>query len=124
MRLRRGLVIVVSDFFDPSGIDAVLGALGSLRHRLLLVQITRAADASPELSGQLRLLDCESAKEVDVTIAPQVLARYRQAYRSFQDALLRFVVRRRAGYVAVDAEQPIIEQLGKIFINGVLVTRE
>jgi uncharacterized protein (DUF58 family) len=124
MRLRRGFVVVVSDFFDPDGIDTVVGALSSLRHRLLLVQIVRAADASPELSGQLRLLDCENAGEVDVTIAPQVLERYREAYRSFQDALLRFAVGRRAGYVAVDADEPIVEQLGKIFVNGVLVTRE
>ena len=41
MNLRRGLLVVISDFFDPAGLDAVRDALRGIRHRLLFVQLVR-----------------------------------------------------------------------------------
>jgi len=34
MNLRRGLLVIISDFFDPAGLDAVRDALRAIRHRL------------------------------------------------------------------------------------------
>ena len=58
--LREGLAVVISDFFDPGGIEAVLDALKRLRHRVLLVQLVRATDEDPGVRGDLQLLDCET----------------------------------------------------------------
>lgn len=120
--LRSGLAVVISDFFDPRGLKSVLGALRSLRHKLLIVQLVRASDANPELSGELTLVDCESGGEVDVTVAPRALERYKQAYDSFCEDLLSFAARRRAAHLRLDADQPVLAQLGVLFRNGVFVT--
>ena len=56
LNLRRGLVVVVSDFFDPRGAAAVVRALKTVRHRLLLVQLAKAADREPEVTGEGALL--------------------------------------------------------------------
>lgn len=119
--LRGGLAAVISDFFDPGGAPALFDALRRLRHRLLLVQVVRTADAAPDLRGELRLLDCESAREVDVTVTPAGLDRYRRAYRAFCDDLLAFVARRRAMHMRLDADRPVLRQLGELFPGGVLV---
>ena len=122
MQVRSGLAVVISDFFDPQGIDVVIRALGSLRHRLLLIRVTRASDASPALSGELRLLDCESGAGVDVTVTSGSVERYREAYRAFGDALYGFAARRRAAQLNLDADAPVLAQLGELFVDGVLVT--
>jgi uncharacterized protein (DUF58 family) len=122
LKLRGGLAVVISDFFDPRGIDAVLDTLRSLRHRLLLVQVARASDASPSLDGELRVLDCESGAGVDVTVTPRSLERYREAYRDFGEKLLRFAARRRATHLKLDADEPVPAQLGGLFVDGVFHT--
>lgn len=124
MGMRRGLVVVISDFFDPHGVDVTIDTLRSIRHRLLLVQVVRPVDAEPDLSGEVRLIDCEVGRDVDVTITTETLARYRRAYEEFQNALLQFVARRQVGYLALDADRPVLEQLSSLFVDGVLVTRE
>jgi uncharacterized protein (DUF58 family) len=119
---RSGLAVVISDFFDPQGIDAVIEALRRLRHRLLLVQVVRRSDAEPTLEGELTLVDCESASEVDVMATPAVRERYRRAYQRFCDRLLGFAARRRAAHLALDADESVLDQLKTLFPNRVLVT--
>lgn len=116
--LREGMVAVVSDFFDPRGIEAVIAALGSLRHRLLLVQLTRKTDRDPDLTGDLRLVDCESGAAADVSISAVTLDRYRAAYDRFQEGLTKFARRRGAGLLRIDVEQEVVPQLAAVFEGG------
>lgn len=120
--LRRGLLVVISDFFDPDGIDAVIAALTVSRHRLLLVQLMTRADADPmrddALRGDVRLRDCETGQVVDVTVEPAVVARYREVYRQFNDQLRGFADRRGAGLLRLDADGDVLEQLAGLFTAG------
>ena len=122
LKLRSGLAVVVSDFFDPRGIDAVIEAMGTLRHRLLVVQLTRESDARPAMDGELRLIDCESGAEVDVTVTGRELDRYAQAYRAFSERLAVFLARRRAAHLLLNTDRPVLDQLSGLFAGGVLVT--
>jgi hypothetical protein len=119
-KLRSGLAVVISDFFDPRGIEAVTRALGLLRHRLLLVQVAKESDLRPPVQGEVQLTDCESGQRVDITITPDVLERYQRAYREFSDGLMRFAVQRRAVHVRLDAERSVLEQLSGVFDHGTL----
>jgi len=121
MRMRSGLAVVISDFFDPRGTGQVIAAMKSLRHRLLLVQVVRRTDESPSLGGELRLVDCESAATVDVAVTPANLQRYREAYRKHCDELLAFAARRRSAHLRLDADRPVLEQLSGLFPEGILV---
>ncbi|MCC7014409.1 MAG: DUF58 domain-containing protein [Planctomycetes bacterium] len=118
LRLREGLVCVVSDFFDPRGIEAVTSALGKLQHRLLLVRLVRQSDARPELAGDVRLVDCESGDVSDVSITSEVLARYRAAYAQFVEHLANFARSRGAGLLDLDVERDVIAQLERLFASG------
>lgn len=121
MRLRRGLAVVVSDFFDDDGFDEVLGALEALPHRLLLVQMTRASDADPtllaDLDGDLVIEDGEH-DGAGVTVTPELIERYRAAYRAFTDALDGFARGRGATLIRMDADQDLIDQLTPILTTG------
>ena len=123
-RLRRGLLVVISDFFDPQGADEISRALALCRHRLLLVQLVKKTDADPtlhaNLHGDVRLLDCESSEAVDLTITPAALARYREAYQEFTDRLNRFANDHDVGIVRVDADEDVLDQLSDLFETGSL----
>ncbi|MCB9913973.1 MAG: DUF58 domain-containing protein [Planctomycetes bacterium] len=118
MRMRQGLCVIVSDFFDPAGIDAVVAALKQVRHRLLLVQLVKPGDREPALSGDLRLRDCETGAVEDVSVTPQVLESYRRAYDRFETTLTDFARRRGAGLVRLDVDAPVVPQLATLFETG------
>lgn len=118
MRMRQGLLVIVSDFFDPAGIDAVLDALKHIRHRLLLVQLVKSADRNPDVQGDLQLRDCETGRVEDISVTPQVLESYRKAYERFETSIADFARRRNAGLLRLDCDQPVVPQLASLFENG------
>lgn len=121
-RLREGLVVVVSDFFEPAGLEPVFDRLSRLRHRLLLVQLVRPIDRDPTqrpgFEGDLRLVDCETGAAEDVSVTPAALERYKVAYDAHSASLTAFAERRHAGFVRIDVDQPIVPQLAALFESG------
>ena len=121
MNLRRGLLVVISDFFDPAGLDAVRDALRSIRHRMLFVQLVRPSDEQPDLDGDLRLVDCETGEAAEITITPLVLERYRDAYAQFNRDLAALVKYHHGGLLRLDVEEDLVTQLNTLFAAGSLV---
>lgn len=124
MKLRRGLVIVVSDFFDEAGIDAVLDALSLLPHRLLLVQLTRPSDGEPLLdpayAGEIRIEDGESDRVIDLSVTPDLVDRYREAYCAFNERLTDYARQTGSGLLQLDVERDPVDQLFSLFGPGAL----
>ncbi|KFZ38899.1 hypothetical protein HR45_00385 [Shewanella mangrovi] len=120
--LRQGLVVVISDFFDNQGIAPVVDALGQLRHRLLMVQLTQPWDSDPtlqsDISGDVRLQDCETAQYADMQITPELLANYQTAYQAFNQALTQLAEGRGAGLLRLNASQAVLPQLTTLFGHG------
>jgi len=116
--LRRGLLVVISDFFDPSGMEAVAAALGSVRHRLILIQLVRKDDADPTHRGDLRMVDCESGIAHDVSATKEVLSAYKLAHKKFEQSLAKITRSRKAGLLRLDVDEPVVEQLAKLFATG------
>ena len=118
-KLRPGLLVVVSDFFEPEGLERVLESLTRCRHRLLLVQIVKDLDADPtanaDLVGDIRLVDCETSAAVDVTMEQGVLARYRRIYEEFNEQLSGFASGNGIGLTRINADQDILDQLATLF---------
>ncbi|MCC4603062.1 DUF58 domain-containing protein [Xanthomonas campestris pv. badrii] len=123
-RLRRGLVVVVSDFFDPAGIDAVVAALQALPHRVLLVQLVRAHDADPqlhpELQGDVLIDDGEPGHAVPLSVSPELLRAYAQVHARFNAGLAGFVAAGGGGLLRIDAAEDVLPQLLAAFGNGEL----
>ncbi len=121
LRLREGLVVLLSDFFDPRGLDVVTRAISRLRHRVLLVRLVRTSDAEPTLRGDLRLVDCESRLAADVSITDALLQRYRAAHQRFRDGLATFAVAHGFGLVELDVDRDVLPQLERLFAHGAFV---
>jgi uncharacterized protein (DUF58 family) len=119
-RTRRGLAVVVSDFLDPAGPEALQRALRKLPHTLLLVRIKNRGEERPQLSGELRLVDCESGSELTVTVDRAMLDRYERAYRDHDQALHDIAASRRGQFVDIFTDQAVPPQLARLFVQGAL----
>jgi uncharacterized protein (DUF58 family) len=118
MGLRQGLLVIISDFFDPAGIESIVKELRRVRHRLLFVQLCKESDRDPGMNGDLRLRDCETGEVEEVSVTNAVLERYREAYGRFESALVEFARRRDAGLVRLDVDRPVVPQLASLFQSG------
>jgi uncharacterized protein (DUF58 family) len=118
LQLRQGLCVIISDFFDPAGIDEVVKAMKKLRHRLLIVQLVKSSDRNPDVQGDLRLRDCETGSVEDVSVTTHVLDSYRAAYDRFETALTEFARQRSAGLLRLDSDADVVPQLATLFETG------
>ena len=116
--LRQGLLVLISDFFDPRGADAILEELKKSRHRILMVGISRPEDREPEIRGDVRVRDCETGHVRDVSINDHVLEKYRDAYDEHFDKLRNFCRQRQGGFLSLDAGEDVMEQLAQLFEGG------
>src|SRR5258708_34897982 len=59
----RGIVIVISDFFDEQGCERAWEMLRSANHDFVLVQVHSAEEQRPSAAGELILEDAEPAAQ-------------------------------------------------------------
>jgi uncharacterized protein (DUF58 family) len=73
---RRGLVTLISDFYDPAGARAALELVRRNRLEAIAVQLSAPDELSPQLRGDLQLCDVETGEVRDLTVSPGALADY------------------------------------------------
>ena len=117
-RLRRGLCVVVSDFLDPAGADAIETALKSLRHDLMLIRIAHPGEERPPLSGELELVDSETGASLAIHVDQDLLDRYAAAHAAFTARLDAVARSRRGSFLTVRTDAPIVPQLAALFPGG------
>jgi uncharacterized protein (DUF58 family) len=115
---RRGLAVVLSDFFDPKGYAEGLNFLRYHRFEPMVIQVVDPVDFSPELRGDLSLVDCETGTEREVTITAKLLEAYLAEHERYCAELLEFCTRSQIPYFRADTAVPFDELVLKIFRAG------
>ena len=95
---RRGLALILSDFFDPRGYEEALSYLLYQRFEIQLVQLLDPAELHPRLLGDLRLTDSETGQAYEVTANEGLLRAYEREVAAFLDGLDKFCRQRQIGY--------------------------
>ncbi len=118
-RLRRGLCVVVSDFLDPAGADAIVNSLKMLRHSIVLVRIAHPDEERPKLHGELDLIDSETGRSLAVHVDDTLLDRYAKAYAEFSQKLDDLASARQGQLITIKTDQPTVPQVAQLFEHGV-----
>ena len=93
----RGVAVVLSDFLTFGDVARALNAIFSAGLEVFGLQVLGPDEAEPELSGDLRLVDCESRQTLDITSAHELLDLY-QEYRDAHERQLATLCRQRFGH--------------------------
>ena len=115
---RRGVAVVVSDFYDPRGYEEALNLLRYQRFETYVIHIFDEAELTPRLRGDIELVDCESGERRSVTVTPRLLERYRRAHSEFCDELEDFCLKRRILYFRTPIQTPFEELILRVFRAG------
>ncbi len=115
---RRGLVLILSDFFDPLGYENALNFLRHQRFEIQLIQTLDPAELTPRLLGDLRLTDSETSAVYEVTANDTLVRAYEREIRTFLAGLETFCQRRQIGYRRAITDAPFEEIILKMLRGG------
>ena len=85
-----GLVVVISDFLAPAGIEEGLTALLTARHEVLALQVLSPQELEPAIRGLARLVDLETGRSRVVTVGRSALQAYLEALAAHNRGLADF----------------------------------
>lgn len=120
-RQRRGLVVLISDFYDPAGYREALDLLRWARFELVVIQISAPEEAHPTLRGEVTIADAETGEERDVTISPAMLAAYERRHAGLLRELEGFCRERGLPCFTVTSDQPFDSVVLRVFRAGGLL---
>jgi len=115
---RRGLVVLLSDLYDPEGFERALDVLRYAKFEVFVLHVIDRDDASPKLLGDVRLDDCETGMSREVTVTPKLLEKYRAAYEAYLHEVKRYCAEHQMTYVAADVSVPFDELILRVLRQG------
>ena len=119
---RHGLIVLISDLFDPSGFAAGLNVLKFQKHDLFVIHIVDEKETNPSLLGDYHLVDVETNELRPVTINENHLKRYKALFQKYCDELDRYCIQREIGLVRTTTQSPFEELILRIFRMGGFVS--
>ncbi|REJ91136.1 MAG: DUF58 domain-containing protein [Planctomycetota bacterium] len=106
---RRGLAIVVSDLFDPSGYQNGLDRLRHHKYEPHVVHIYDESEAEPNMLGDVELVDIETEQANKITVTEKHLKTYRRVFGEFLDGARDYCRAYGVGYTRTTADVPFDE---------------
>ena len=79
----RGISVVITDGLVDQGMGEGLKYLKYLRQEVFLCHILSQQELSPNLSGALELIDCETGRSMEVTVSNALLGAYEKKLKQF-----------------------------------------
>jgi uncharacterized protein (DUF58 family) len=115
---RRGLAVLISDLYDPAGFERGINTLRFNKFEPFVLHVVDQKEARPELKGDVRLYDCETGEEREVTVTDSLLDDMQRAFEQYQQSIERFCTSRQVPYFAADISIPFDELVLKVFRRG------
>ena len=103
---RAGIALLLSDGLDPD-ISMAIRVLGGRGHEVLFLQILSDVELDPELEGDLRLLDAETGRAIEITANSFALKEYRRRLDEHNQSIVENVRRVGGRHALVRPDQSI-----------------
>jgi uncharacterized protein (DUF58 family) len=115
---RRGLAVLISDLYDPAGFEHGINVLRFNKFEPYVIHVVDRDEVQCEHRGDVRVYDCETGEEREVTVTPGLVARMQKAYADYRLSVERFCTGRQVPYYAADVSTPFDELVLQVFRRG------
>jgi uncharacterized protein (DUF58 family) len=115
---RRGIAVVISDFYDPSGFEEGLNYLRYYKFEPLVVHLADERELDANFRGDLQLVDCETGDIADVTVTSAMMKQYREAFQAYCEKLEEYCTKRQILYFRAPIQIPFDELILRVFRAG------
>ena len=115
---RRGLAVLISDLYDPAGFEGGINMLRFNKFEPFVLHIVDKREARPDLKGDVRIYDCETGDERELTVTASMLDKISEAWRQYSESIERFCASRQVAYFAASVDVPFEELVLQVFRRG------
>ncbi|MEZ4400525.1 MAG: DUF58 domain-containing protein [Kofleriaceae bacterium] len=115
---RRGLAVLISDFYDPRGFEEGINTLRYNKFEPFVLQVYDQKEAAPNLHGDLALVDCETGELREVTVSKALLDAYTREHEKYCKELEDFCTARAVPFFRTHTGIPFDELVLRIFRSG------
>ncbi len=115
---RRGLVVVLSDFYAQDGWEGGLNLLRYHRFEPVVIQVTDLRELEPNLRGDILLIDAETKVQKEITLTPRLLQKYREAHAAFCGELEAYCKSHQVPYYQAPVQRPFDEVVMTMLREG------
>jgi uncharacterized protein (DUF58 family) len=105
---RAGPLLLISDLMDD-GWQSAIQKLSERNYEITLLHILAPDELEPALEGDLKLLDSENNSTIEITADFDLLERYRNRVREWQNEWARFSSARGINYLPITTSQSFEE---------------
>ena len=95
----KGVLVVLSDFFDKSGFENGLRYVSGSKYDTFAVQILSPQEIEPDITGDLKLKDVEDGDFAEVSITKPLIEKYKNNLNAYCMSLKDYVTRRGGSYL-------------------------
>lgn len=103
----RGIAVVLSDFLTFGDFDKPFNLLFSSGLEIFGVQVLSPVEINPELTGDMRLVDCENATSLDVSSIGDLLGIYHEHREALEEELATQCRQRSGRFMSVSSKDSI-----------------
>jgi uncharacterized protein (DUF58 family) len=117
---RPGMLLVVSDFFDPGPVTSSLARAAKAGHDVALAQVLAPDEIEPHgFEGDLALEDVETGAVVEVTIDASALEAYARRFAGLCEIFRSFAKKHRGTYVRTRTDEPLEGAVRRLIARSV-----
>ncbi len=103
---QKGVVLILSDFFDKGGFQDGLRYLVGRQMDIYALQVLSPQEIEPDLAGDLKLVDCEDDDVAEVTISKLLMDKYKATLQAYCESLRDHCAQRGIAYVMAPTNHP------------------
>lgn len=104
---RPGLLVVLSDFLDPTKVTKALGHAIALGHQVALIQVLSREEVEPNYDGDFALVDSETEAQVELSMDAAAVDAYVVRLAGLIDELRAWARKHRASYVRMTNDEAL-----------------
>lgn len=117
-----GLVIIISDFFDKNGYEEGLTFLIYKNFEPFLIQILSPQEFSPDMTGNIKLIDRETNAAKEMTVNQTLIDIYKKNLNDYIEKLYTFTAARGFQHIVTSTDCPFDNLIMNALRKGKLVT--
>jgi len=104
---RPGLLVVLSDFFDPGPVTRALTRAAAAGHQLALVQVLAREEIEPNYEGDFSLVDSETETALELSMDATAIDAYVARLAGLIEELRSWARKHRASFVRITNDEPL-----------------
>jgi uncharacterized protein (DUF58 family) len=104
---RPGLLVVLSDFFDPGPVTRALTRMCGAGHQVALIQVFAREELEPNYDGDFSLVDAETDAALELSMDASAIDAYVTRLAGLIEELRSWARKHRGSYVRITNDEPL-----------------